>query len=194
MAAKKTPVKKTTVKAKAVKAPAVKAKKATTTVKKTKVEKKEESINEIIAVRRKTAVKEGIPEEVIPERELSPEELRKLKAPVMPDSPETLNLEATIRAREMNRRMLEEYTGVRSSENKPRIPGVYDLLIPPGTPRKIIVSLAKEYQLEIVQRSDIYIPIGVSDVKRELLAFRGDEKTIKKIEKVLLKELKAYAK
>jgi hypothetical protein len=195
MATKKTPVKKTAIKAKAASAPAAKAKKATTTVKKTKVEKKEESINDIIAVRRKVAVEEGVPEEVLPERELTPEEIRRLKAPVVPDSPETLNLEATIRAREMNRRMLEEYTGVRAAgEKKPSIPGVFDLLIPPGTPRKIIVSLAKEYQLEIVQRTDIYIPIGVSDVQRELLAFRGDEKTIKKMEKLLLKELKAYSK
>ena len=179
MATKNTPAKKTT--AKAVKAPAVKA-------------KKEESINDIIAVRKKTANEVGVPVEPLPERQLSPEEIRRLKAPAMPDSFESLNLEATIRGREINKRMLEEYTGVRSSEKKPTIPGVYDLLIPPGTPRKIIVRLAKEHEIEIVQRSDIYIPIGVSDVQRELLAFRGDEKTIKKMEKILLKELKAFAK
>lgn len=200
MATKKTPAKKTNTETKTVITKITKTtvtkpvKKATTTAKKAKVQKKEESINDIIAVRRDVAKEEGIPEEILPERELSPQEIKRLKAPIIPDSPEALNLEATIRAREMNKRILEDYTGVRSSDKKPSIPGVYDLLIPPGTPRKIILSLAKEHQLEIVQRDDIYIPIGVSDVQRELLAFRGDEKTIKKMEKFLLKELKAYAK
>lgn len=77
--------------------------------------------------------------------------------------------------------------------DRPVIPGVFDLVIPPGTPRKLIINLSKEHNVEVVQRNDIYIPIGVSDIQRELLAFRGSRETIGKMEKILLKELEKLA-
>jgi len=85
--------------------------------------------------------------------------------------------------------------GVRQKvdfHNKPVIPGVFDLLIPPGTPRKLILRLAKEYPVQIVRRDDIYVPVGVCDVERDLLAIRGDRKTIQKMEKILMQEIDAF--
>ena len=89
---------------------------------------------------------------------------------------------------------VEEYLGVKdlNRENKPIIPGVFDLLIPPGTPRKIVLKMAKNFNLDVIRRDDIYVPIGVSDVERDILAFRGDMKTVNKLEKILLKELEDY--
>jgi hypothetical protein len=104
-------------------------------------------------------------------------------------------IEGLIKEREIELKSVEEYLGIQQKQDfhsKPIIPGVYDLLIPPGTPRKLIIKLAKEYPIQIVRRDDIYVPIGVCDIERELLAIRGDEKTIKKMEKLLRKEIEAF--
>ena len=103
-------------------------------------------------------------------------------------------MEELVTERNMELKSVEEYLGVKdhNRENKPIIPGIFDLLIPPGTPRKIVLKMAKNYNLDVIRRDDIYVPIGVSDVERDILAFRGDEKTVNKLEKILLKELEDY--
>lgn len=105
------------------------------------------------------------------------------------------SIENLIVERDIEIKSVEEMLGIKneSSKGKPIIPGKFDLLIPPGVPRKIIVGMAKEFGCEIVQRNDAYVPIGVSDIQRELLAIRGDEKTVKKMEKILFKRLKEWA-
>jgi len=105
------------------------------------------------------------------------------------------NIESLIAKRTVEVQSVEEIMGVRQKvdfHNKPIIPGVFDLLIPPGTPRKLILRLAKEYPVQIVRRDDIYVPVGVCDVERDLLAIRGDRKTIKKMEKILVQEIDAF--
>jgi hypothetical protein len=105
------------------------------------------------------------------------------------------NIESLITRRDIEVRSVDEIMGIRQKvdfHKKPIIPGVFDLLIPPGTPRKLILKLAKEYPVELVRRDDIFVPVGVSDVERDLLAIRGDKKTIQKMEKVLMKEIDAY--
>ncbi len=105
------------------------------------------------------------------------------------------SIDELISKRQIDLMPVEEYLGIQKKQdysNKPVIPGVFDLLIPPGTPRKLVIKLAKEYPVQIVRRDDIYVPIGVCDVERDLLAIRGDEKTIKKMEKVLRQEIKAF--
>jgi len=100
-----------------------------------------------------------------------------------------------IAERNIELKPVEDYLGIQKKQdytNTPVIPGVFDLLIPPGTPRKLVIKLAKEYPVQLVRRDDIYVPIGVCDVERDLLAIRGDEKTIKKMEKVLKQEIKAF--
>jgi|GEM_PF-224740 len=104
-------------------------------------------------------------------------------------------IEDMITEREVNLKTVEEYLGVKSKKdmkNMPIIPGVFDLLIPPGTPRKLIINLTKKYDLQLVRRDDIYVPVGVCDIERDLLAIRGDEKTVKKMEKILLDEIEDY--
>jgi hypothetical protein len=56
------------------------------------------------------------------------------------------------------------------------------------------MKIAKNYNVDVVRRDDIYVPIGVSDVQRDVLAFRGDEQTVKKLEKILFKELETFEK
>ncbi len=105
------------------------------------------------------------------------------------------SVDELIAERNIELKSVEEFIGLQQKQdysNRPEIPGVFDLLIPPGTPRKLVIKLAKEHQVQIVRRDDIYVPIGVCDIERDLLAIRGDEKTVKKMEKLLKQEINAY--
>lgn len=106
------------------------------------------------------------------------------------------SIENLIAKRDIDLKSMDEALGIKYDNTKDHepIPGKFDMIIPPGTPRKLIVNMAKEYNVEIAQRNDYYVPIGVSDTQRELLVFRGDMKTIEKISKEFLKRLKAWAK
>lgn len=117
------------------------------------------------------------------------------KAPASKKS-EGKTINELITPREMEIKSTEELLGIKKFEdtrNKPIIPGKFDLILPPGTPRKLIITLAKEFDVEIVTRTDVYVPIGICDIQRELLAIRGDEKTIRKFEKIVLNKLKEIA-
>jgi hypothetical protein len=105
------------------------------------------------------------------------------------------SIESLITERQIELKPVEEFLGLKVKQdyrNKPIIPDVFDLLIPPGTPRKLILKLAKEHPVQIVRRDDIYVPVGICDVERDLLAIRGDKKTIQKMEKILLEEIAAF--
>ena len=105
------------------------------------------------------------------------------------------NIESLIKQRDVQLKSVEDYIGMQRKQdmsNRPEIPGVFDLLIPPGTPRKLVINLARKYGLQIVRRDDIYVPVGVCDIERDLLAIRGDKKTIGKMEKILYQEIEAY--
>jgi hypothetical protein len=105
------------------------------------------------------------------------------------------SVDELIAERKIDLMSVEDYIGVQKKQDyrsKPVIPGVYDLLIPPGTPRKLIIRLAKEHPVQIIRRDDIFVPVGVCDIERDLLAIRGDEKTIKKMEKLLLQEIDSF--
>ncbi len=142
------------------------------------------------AVQKKAASAKIAPKKTAPVKAASKIAAQKTPAKTMKGE----RVEELITERKMELKSVEEYLGVKdhNRENKPIIPGVFDLLIPPGTPRKIVLKMAKNFNLEVVRRDDIYVPIGVSDVERDVLAFRGDKKTVNKLEKILLKELEDY--
>ena len=106
------------------------------------------------------------------------------------------SIEDMISQRDIEQKSVEDFIGTpqqkQDMSKKPIIPGLYDLLIPPGTPRMLIIKLAKQYNLQMVRRDDIYVPVGVSDVERDLLAIRGDKKSIKKLEKILYQEIENF--
>lgn len=142
------------------------------------------------AAPKKAAVKKAVVKKATPEKAVAKKAAQKSPAKAGE------RVEELVSQRSMELKSVEEYLGVKdhNRENKPIIPGVFDLLIPPGTPRKIVLKMAKSYNLEVIRRDDIYVPIGVSDVERDVLAFRGDAKTVNKLEKILLKELEDYEK
>jgi hypothetical protein len=114
-----------------------------------------------------------------------------------PKKDEGESIESLIEKRDIDMQSVDDALGLNkydSTKDHPLIPGKFDMIIPPGTPRKIIVNMAKEFNLEVAQRNDYYVPIGISDIRRELLVFRGDEKSIIKANREFAKRLKAWAK
>lgn len=106
------------------------------------------------------------------------------------------SIESFIAKRDIDLKSVEEALGIKhdfTRDHQP-IPGKFDMIIPPGTPRKLIINMAKEFNLEVAMRNDYYVPIGISDIQRELLVFRGDRKTIEKVSKEFGKRLKAWAR
>lgn len=68
--------------------------------------------------------------------------------------------------------------------------GLYDLIIPPGTPSYIIYDLVEEFDLEAVDRE---INVGVVEYdKRNLIALRGKLEDVEAAQHYLKEELEAY--
>ena len=69
---------------------------------------------------------------------------------------------------------------------------LYDVLIPPGVPRKLIFDVPKLFKVKVVERN---LPMKFANMEgdeRELLAFRGTMDEVKKVEKYMLDELRKF--
>jgi len=69
---------------------------------------------------------------------------------------------------------------------------LFDVLIPPGVPRKLIIEIPKKFNVKVVERLEPIKFANMDGDKRELLAFRGSLDEIKKVEKYMLDQLKAF--
>ena len=68
--------------------------------------------------------------------------------------------------------------------------GMYDLIIPPGTPSAIIYDLVEEFDLEPIDRK-VNVNIVESDA-RDILCLRGKLEQVQKAEQFLHDELGAW--
>ena len=75
-------------------------------------------------------------------------------------------------------------------EIEKEIEGMYDLIIPPGTPSGIIYDLVEEFNLEPVDRK-MNVNIVESD-EREVLCLRGPLEQVQAAEQFLYDELDAW--
>jgi hypothetical protein len=69
---------------------------------------------------------------------------------------------------------------------------LYDVLIPPGVPQKLIIEIPKKFKVKVVERKEKIKIANIEGEERELLAFRGKLDVIKEVEKYLISELKAF--
>jgi len=69
---------------------------------------------------------------------------------------------------------------------------LYDVLIPPGVPQKLIIEIPKKFKVKVVERKEKLKFANMEGDERELLAFRGKLDVIKEVEKYMLSELKAF--
>ncbi|MBN1194234.1 MAG: hypothetical protein JXA08_02635 [Methanomicrobiaceae archaeon] len=68
----------------------------------------------------------------------------------------------------------------------------FDIIIPPGTPRTIIVDIVKNFDVEIVHRTERMYFANMDGDLRDVLAFRGKKDVIEKVQDRMLQKLKEY--
>jgi hypothetical protein len=69
---------------------------------------------------------------------------------------------------------------------------LYDILIPPGVPRKIISELLQAHDVDIVVRKERLYFANMTGDERELLAFRGKHEVILEVEQDMIRKLDEY--
>ena len=69
---------------------------------------------------------------------------------------------------------------------------LYDVLIPPGVPQKLIIEIPKKFNVKVVERSQKLKFANMEGDERELLAFRGKLGVIQEVEKYMIAQLKAF--
>jgi hypothetical protein len=75
-------------------------------------------------------------------------------------------------------------------ERKPE--PLFDVIIPPGVPRTIIVEIVQKYDIEVVERKERLSFANMDGDERELLAFRGKREVVEQVEKFMIQRLKEF--
>jgi len=78
------------------------------------------------------------------------------------------------------------------TEEQTRDEPLYDVLIPPGVPRKIIMDIVTKYDVQLIERKERFTFANMDNDVREILAFRGKKEVVEKVEKVLIQQLKDF--
>ncbi len=69
---------------------------------------------------------------------------------------------------------------------------LFDILIPPGVPQKLIVDISKKFDVTVVDRKEKIKFANMEGDERELLAFRGKLEEMQKVEKYMREQLMAF--
>jgi hypothetical protein len=69
---------------------------------------------------------------------------------------------------------------------------LYDVLIPPGVPQKLIIEIPTKFKVKVVERKEKLKFANMEGDERELLAFRGKLEVIQQVEKYMMSELKKF--
>ena len=69
---------------------------------------------------------------------------------------------------------------------------LFDILIPPGVPQKLIVEISKKFDVTIVDRREKIKFANMEGDERDLLAFRGKLEVMQEVEKFMRDQLNAF--
>ena len=69
---------------------------------------------------------------------------------------------------------------------------LFDVLIPPGVPRTIIIDIVKKFDVQIVERKMPLYFANMDGTEREVLAFRGKREVVIEVEKYMKEELTKF--
>jgi hypothetical protein len=69
---------------------------------------------------------------------------------------------------------------------------LYDIIIPPGVPQKIIVDISKKFDVTVVDRREKIKFANMEGDERDLLAFRGKLEEMQKVETYMRDQLNAF--
>lgn len=71
-------------------------------------------------------------------------------------------------------------------------PELFDMIIPPGVPRRIIASVLSKFEVTLVNRREKLSFANMDGTERDLLAFRGKKEVIDEVEKFVMAELETF--
>jgi hypothetical protein len=80
-----------------------------------------------------------------------------------------------------------------SEEEIPEEP-LYDVLVPPGVPQKLIIDISKKFDVKVVERREKLSFANMEGDERDLLAFRGKLEVVQKVEKYMIDQLNKFIK
>lgn len=69
---------------------------------------------------------------------------------------------------------------------------LYDVLVPPGVPQKIIVDITKKFKVKVVERTEKLTFANMEGDERNLIAFRGKLEVVQEVERYMKEQLKAF--
>ena len=69
---------------------------------------------------------------------------------------------------------------------------LYDVIIPPGVPRTIIIDITKKFDVQLVERKMPLYFANMDGTEREVLAFRAKREVAKEVEKYLKEEVTKF--
>jgi hypothetical protein len=69
---------------------------------------------------------------------------------------------------------------------------LFDLMIPPGVPRKMIADIISKFKVDLVARKERLYFANMDGDERELLAFRGKKEVVEEVQTYLYDELKKF--
>ncbi len=69
---------------------------------------------------------------------------------------------------------------------------LFDVLIPPGVPKTIIIDIMQKYDVRVVERKMPLYFANMDGTEREVLAFRGKKEVVEQVEKYLKEELAKF--
>lgn len=69
---------------------------------------------------------------------------------------------------------------------------LYDVLIPPGVPQKLIIDISTRFKVKIVERREKIKFANMEGDERDLLAFRGKLEVVQEVERYMMDELKKF--
>ena len=69
---------------------------------------------------------------------------------------------------------------------------LFDIIIPPGVPQKLIFDISKKFDVEVVDRREKIKFANMEGDERDLLAFRGKLEEMKKVEVYMRDQLNAF--
>ncbi|BBL67941.1 hypothetical protein L21_1155 [Methanoculleus chikugoensis] len=69
---------------------------------------------------------------------------------------------------------------------------LYDMLVPPGVPRKMIYDVAEKFDVEVVRRQQRLSFANMDGDARELIAFRGKREVVEEVQEYLFARLKEF--
>ena len=69
---------------------------------------------------------------------------------------------------------------------------LFDIIIPPGVPQKMILDITKKFEVEVVDRREKIKFANMEGDERDLLAFRGKLEVMQKVETYMRDELNKF--